>query len=141
MEDESLHVTLLNSLAECITSLNSDATLFVTVVAMKCGVGGGRLRGELCFHAKILGTAPGLGLILPLRLFFISSGLKCLKQTLIPSNTEKPLPTSLLMAWIYCFLVLGSSGKRKKDIFPPYLCLAYPSSYTTERNNVLASLS
>jgi len=65
--------------------------LFVTVVAVKRGVGGGRLRGELRFHAKILCTAPGLGLILPLRLFFKSSGLKCLEQTLVPSNIEKIL--------------------------------------------------
>lgn len=87
VEDESLHVTSLNLVTECIISLNSDAKLFVTVVAVKRGVG--RLRGELRFHAKILGTAPGLGLILPLRLFFKSSGLKCLEQTLVPSNIEK----------------------------------------------------
>ena len=90
------------------------------VVAVKRGVGGGCLRGELCFHAKILGSAPSLGLILPLRLIYLqSSGLKCLEQTLIPSNIEKSLPTSLLMAWAHCFLVLGLSGKQKKDIFSP----------------------
>ena len=109
-ENESLHDSSLNLVAE----------LFVMVVAVKRGVGGGCLRGELCFHAKILGSSPSLGLILPLRLIYLqSSGLKCLEQTLIPSNIEKSLPTSLLMAWAHCFLVLGLSGKQKKDIFSP----------------------
>ena len=74
--DELLHTTSLLSFTECITSLNSDSKLFATVVAVKRGVGGGRLRGELRFHAKILGTAPGLGLTLWLRLLVKSSGLK-----------------------------------------------------------------
>ena len=109
----------LLSFTECITSLNSDSKLFATVVAVKRGVGGGRLRGELRFHAKILGTAPGLGLTLLLRLLFKSSALKCLEQTLVPSFIEKFSPTSLLIAWSHYFLRFTSSGKRKKEIFLP----------------------
>ena len=60
---------------------------------VKRWVGGARLRGELRFHAKIQGTAPGLRLILWLRLFCKSSGLKCLEQTLVPSAIEKYAPT------------------------------------------------
>ena len=32
--------------------------------AETCGVGGGRFGGELCFHAKMEGSAPVLGLVL-----------------------------------------------------------------------------
>ena len=96
--DELLHTTLLLSFTECITSLNSDSKLFATGVTVERGVGGGRLRGELRFHAKILGTAPGLGLSLWLRLLFKSSGLKCLEQTLVPTFIEKFGHTSLLIA-------------------------------------------
>ena len=117
--DELLPTASLLSFTECITSLNSDSKLFATVVAVKRGVGGGRLRGELRFHAKILGTAPGLGLTLLLRLLFKSSVLKSLEQTLVPSFIEKFGPTSLLIAWSHCFLKFTSSGKRKKEIFPP----------------------
>ena len=58
--DESSHITSLLSVAACVASLNSDAKLFATVVAVKRGVGGGLFRGELRFHAKTDGTAPGL---------------------------------------------------------------------------------
>lgn len=50
----------LLSFVHCVASLNSDIKFFVTVVAVKRGVGGGLFRGELRFHAKIDCTAPGL---------------------------------------------------------------------------------
>ena len=125
--DELLHTTSLLSFTECVTSLNSDYKLFAAVVAVKRGVSGGRLQGELRFHAKILGTAPGLGLTLLLRLLFKSSGLKYLEQTLVPSFIAKFGPTSLLIAWSHCFLRFTSSGKRKKEIFSPvsWSCLSF----------------
>ena len=55
-----------------------------------------------------------LGLTFPLRLLWKSSPLKCLEQTRVPSFIEKFGPTSLLVAWIHCFLMFSSSGKRKK---------------------------
>ena len=58
--EESSYITSLLSVVECVPSLNSDAKLFATVVAVKCEVGGGRFRGELRFQAKIDGTDPGL---------------------------------------------------------------------------------
>lgn len=39
--DELLHTTSLLLVTECITLQNSGAKLFATVVAVKCGVGGG----------------------------------------------------------------------------------------------------
>lgn len=39
--DELLQTTSLLVVTECITLQNSDAKLFATVVAVKCGVGGG----------------------------------------------------------------------------------------------------
>ena len=93
----SLIISLL-SVEESKASLASDAFLFATVVAVKRGVGGARLRGELRFHANLLGTAPVLGLTFPVRLLCKSSPLKCLEQTRVPSFIEKFGPTSLLIA-------------------------------------------
>ena len=64
-------------------------------------------------------TIAVLGLTFPLRLLCKSSPLKCLEQTRVPSFIEKFGPTSLLIAWIHCFLMFSSSGKRKKEIFSP----------------------
>ena len=61
---------------------------------MKHNVGGARLRGELRFHANLLGTAPVLGLTFPLRLLCKSSPLKCLEQTRVSSFIKKFGPTS-----------------------------------------------
>jgi len=96
--DESLYITSLLAVVHCVPSLNSDAKLVATVVAVKREVGGGRFRGELHFQAKIDGTDPGLWLTLLLRLRFKSSGLKWQEQTLVPSFIEKRGPISLLIA-------------------------------------------
>ena len=88
----------LHSVEESKASLASDTFLFATVVAVKRGVGGACLRGELRFHANLLGTAPVLGLTFPLRLLCKSSPLKCFEQTQVPWLIENFGPTSLLIA-------------------------------------------
>ena len=98
--DELLHTTSLLLVTECITLQNSDAKLFATAVAVKHGVGGSRFREELRFSVKILGRTP-----------LKSSGLKYLKQTLVPSFTEKFGLKCLLTAWSHCLPRLMLSGK------------------------------
>ena len=63
----SSQIISLHSVEESTASLTSDAFFFANVVAGIRGVGGARLQGELRFLANILGTAPVLGLIFPLR--------------------------------------------------------------------------
>ena len=87
-----------HSVEESTPSLASDAFFFANVVAGIRGVGGARLRGELRFHANILGTAPVLRLIFPLRLLCRSFSPKCLEQSWVPLFREKLGPTSLLIA-------------------------------------------